>query len=68
MAFTPKLLQQGAGGGLAKNYIEDVFSTFLYTGDGTSRSINNGIDLAGKGGLVWIKARAFGDGGYIHGL
>jgi hypothetical protein len=40
------------------NYIEDVFSTYLYTGDGTaSRAISNGIDLSTKGGMTWIKAR-----------
>ena len=41
------------------NYIEDVFSTYLYTGDGSSaQNINNGIDLAGKGGMVWVKSRS----------
>jgi hypothetical protein len=39
------------------NYIEDVFSTWLYTGNGSTQTITNGIDLAGKGGLVWIKNR-----------
>jgi hypothetical protein len=40
------------------NYIEDVFSTWLYTGTNpTNLSINNGIDLSGKGGMVWIKGR-----------
>ncbi|MGI9142460.1 MAG: DUF7483 domain-containing protein [Fluviibacter sp.] len=39
------------------NYIEDVFSTWLYTGNGTSQTINNGIDLSTKGGLVWLKDR-----------
>ena len=35
------------------------FSTTLYTGaGGTGVVVNNGIDLAGDGGLVWIKARA----------
>ena len=38
-------------------YVEDVFSTYLYIGNGTTQSINNGIDLAGEGGLVWIKDR-----------
>ena len=43
------------------NYIEDVFSTYLYTGDGTtSRTITNGIDLSTKGGLVFIKTRNSG--------
>lgn len=39
------------------NYIEDVFSTYLYDGNSSSQVINNGIDLAGKGGLVWMKNR-----------
>ena len=42
---------------IVPNYIEEVFSTFLYTGAGTTQTINNGIDLTGKGGLVWIKRR-----------
>jgi hypothetical protein len=41
----------------AANYIEDVFSTWLYTGNGSTQTITNGIDLSTKGGLVWIKAR-----------
>jgi hypothetical protein len=45
--------------GLRPNYIEDVFSTWLYTGTGgTPAVISNGIDLAGKGGLVWSKKRS----------
>jgi len=39
------------------NYIESVFSTYLYTGNGSTQTISNGIDLAGKGGLVWTKTR-----------
>jgi hypothetical protein len=38
-------------------YIEDVFSTWLYTGASGAQSINNGIDLAGEGGLLWLKDR-----------
>jgi hypothetical protein len=38
-------------------YIEEVFSTWLYTGNGSTQTITNGIDLSGKGGLVWTKAR-----------
>jgi hypothetical protein len=41
----------------AVNYIEDVFSTYLYTGNGTTQTITNGIDLSTKGGLVWQKDR-----------
>ena len=39
-------------------YIEQVFSTYLYTGNGSTQTITNGIDLAGKGGMVWIKGRS----------
>ena len=46
-------------------YIEDVFSTYLYTGNGSTQTITNGIDLAGKGGLVWIKDRTTSS---LHGL
>jgi hypothetical protein len=48
------------GGGVAAvpNYIEDVFSTYLYTGNGSTQTITNGIDLSGKGGLTWIKRRS----------
>ena len=38
-------------------YIEQVFSTYLYTGNGSTQTITNGIDLSGKGGLVWFKRR-----------
>jgi hypothetical protein len=38
-------------------YIEDVFSTYLYTGNESSQTITTGIDLAGEGGLIWTKAR-----------
>lgn len=37
--------------------ITDVFSTYLYTGTGSAQTITNGIDLAGEGGLTWMKAR-----------
>ena len=44
-----------AGGGFTA--IEDVFSTYLYAGNGSTQTITNGIDLAGEGGLVWFKDR-----------
>ena len=47
----------GGGVPVAINYIEDVFSTYLYTGTGASQTITNGVDLSGKGGLVWFKNR-----------
>ena len=48
-----------AGGvAVVPNYIEDVFSTWLYTGNGATQTITNGIDLSTKGGLTWIKRRS----------
>lgn len=47
-----------AAGAASKLYVDDVFSTYTYTGTGTTQTINNGIDLAGNGGLVWCKGRS----------
>lgn len=38
-------------------YIEDLFSTYLYIGNGSTQTITNGINLSGSGGLVWTKMR-----------
>jgi len=43
-------------------FVSEVFSTSLYTGNGATQTITNGIDLAGKGGLVWLKNRTGGSG------
>lgn len=58
MATKKKMLEAAAGsaGGAALN-VEDVFSAYTYDGNSTARTITNGIDLAGKGGMVLIKAR-----------
>jgi len=37
--------------------VAEVFSTDLYIGNGGTNVINNGIDLAGEGGMVWNKRR-----------
>ena len=50
-----------AGAAGEATYVDDVFSTFLYDGNGsTSHSINNGIDLSGEGGMVWFGRRDSG--------
>ena len=51
------LATAGAAGAGDATYVDDVFSTFLYEGTNSTQSINNGIDLSGEGGLVWIKNR-----------
>ena len=54
-----RMVAAGAAGvsGSSATYVDDVFSTFLYDGTGSAQTITNGIDLAGEGGLVWIKNR-----------
>ena len=49
-----------ASSSAAVNYIEDVFSTYLVkpTTSNTTYSVTNGIDVSGKGGMVWMKARS----------
>jgi hypothetical protein len=39
-------------------YIEEVFSTYLYKGNGTGQTITNGVNLSANGGLTWCKARS----------
>ena len=39
-------------------FVENIFSTYTYTGTGSSQTITNGIDLSSEGGLVIIKARS----------
>ena len=46
-----------SGGKQDPTYVDDVFSTYLYTGTGSARSINNAIDVSGEGAMVWIKSR-----------
>ena len=66
MSVGTKLLQAAAGNAGEAVYVDDVFATSLWKGDSSgSRSINNGIDLDGEGGLVWIKGRT---AAYDHAL
>lgn len=58
MSKLAKALTAAAGNaGGTLGYVEDVFSTYLYTGTGAAQTITNGIDLDGEGGLVWFKSR-----------
>jgi hypothetical protein len=47
----------GGGVPVVPNYIEDVFQTWLYSGNSSTQTITNGIDLSTKGGMVWTKSR-----------
>ncbi len=64
MSSVAKLLS--ASGGVDKLYVDDVFSAYTYTGNGSTQTINNGIDLAGKGGLVWLKQRTGANGHNLY--
>jgi len=50
--------QQGVWPSYPANAIEDVFSTYLYTGTGATQTITNNINTTTYGGLVWIKGRS----------
>jgi hypothetical protein len=56
--LSAKLKEAAGNSADATLYVDDVFSTWLYTGTGAAQTITNGIDLAGKGGLVWVKSRS----------
>jgi hypothetical protein len=56
----------GGGAAAEPNYIESCFSTYLYTGVGSAITITNGIDLAGDGGLVWLKNRGTVSNNSLH--
>ncbi len=60
MSFTARKLMSASGGADEVLNVEDVFSTYLYTGNSSTQTITNGIDLAGEGGLVWTKGRTSG--------
>ena len=63
--ITQAFVQGAAGAAGDKTYVDDVFSTNLWAGTSGSLAIDNGIDLAGEGGLVWMKMR---NTSYGHGL
>jgi hypothetical protein len=58
--ITQQTVLAAAGAGEEKVYVDDVFSTYLYEGTGSTQTITNGIDLAGEGGLIWTKWRSGG--------
>ena len=59
------LVMAAAGMSAGGLNVGDVFSAYTYTGNSSTQTINNGIDLAGKGGMVWTKARTYA---YNHGV
>ena len=57
IGHSPLAGASGAAGGGDPVYVDEVFSTFILEGNGSTQTVVNGIDLAGEGGLVWSKGR-----------
>lgn len=58
-AYWQKLGQWPTAGNVNPNaFIENLFSTYLYTGTGAAQTITNGVNLSANGGMVWFKARS----------
>jgi len=60
MSNIKKLMMSGAAGGGGLD-VDDVFETFLWTGQGSFSNTNN-IDMSTEGGAVWIKNRTYASG------
>lgn len=57
----------GGGGGVSTSYVDEVFSTFLYTGNGSyPRTITNNIDFSNNDGLIIHKSRSDGYGWVVY--
>ena len=48
----------GAGGPVEKTYIDQLFASNVYIGNGaSSRTITTGIDISTEGGMTWLRDR-----------
>lgn len=59
------LLKYASANSPDKIWVDDVFSSWTYPGNGATQTITNGIDLAGKGGMVWVKDRTITNSHWI---
>ena len=64
-AYRKQGLWPTQGNASPDSFIENLFQTWLYTGNDSTQTINNGIDLAGKGGMVWLKRRSSARNNYL---
>jgi len=51
----------GTGAVATKTFVDDIFATNVWIGDGSPHQVVNGIDLTKKEGLVWTKCRTHSD-------
>ena len=66
MSKLAKALTAAAGNAGESLYVEDAFSTYLYTGNNSTQTITNGIDLDGEGGMVWLKDRGAAQNHHLY--
>ena len=60
-------MEGAAGAGSDPIGVEDLFKTYVYTGNATyPRTITNGIDFSGEGGLLIQKSRSNGYGWIVY--
>jgi len=52
-----KVFMGAAGTDDGPPVVSEVFDVTLWAGNASNRDINNGIDLSGEGGVVWVKNR-----------
>lgn len=56
--ITQSMMQGAAGASSSAGlYVDEVFKTYLYTGQSSTITNTNGIDNLGEGGLLWVKNR-----------
>ena len=60
IGHSPLAGASGAAGGADPLYVDDVFSIDLYRNDSTTEEFNNGLDMAGEGGLIVTTFRDLG--------
>ena len=65
--ITQSMMQGAAGAGGGKVYVDDVFSLDRYHGNSSIRTITNGVDLIGEGGVVFIKGTDVGSDWVVGG-
>ena len=58
MSKLTKALTAAAGNAGESLYVEDVFSTNLYVGNGSALVVNTGLDQQTEGGMLWVKSRS----------
>ena len=63
MSIARKILMGAAGAGSKTTYVDDVFSTYLYTGTGNAQRIDNGLKLGNANAGNSVYFGGFGDGG-----